>query len=68
MEYTNSQVRELIKEHIHSETDRLMVYDRLVNGYTFERLSEKYSLDVKTVRKRVHRSEEAIFRHLPKIP
>lgn len=68
MEYTNSQARELIKEHIHSETDRLMVYDRLVNGYTFERLSAKYSLDIKTIRKRVHRSEEIIFKHLPKIP
>ena len=65
MEYTNSQVRELIKEHIHSETDRMMVYDRLVNGYTFERLSAKYKLDIKTVRKRVHRCEEAVFKHLP---
>ena len=65
MEYTNSQIRELVKEHIHSEVDRLLVYDRLVNGYTFDRLSEKYQLDVKTVRKRVHRCEEIVFRHLP---
>lgn len=65
MEYTNSQIRELVKEHIHSEVDRLLVYDRLVNGYTFDRLSEKYQLDVKTVRKRVHHSEEIIFKHLP---
>ena len=65
MEYTNSQIRELVKEHIHSEIDRQMVYDRLVNGYTFDRLSEKYGLDIKTVRKRVHRSEEIVFKHLP---
>ena len=65
MEYTNSQIRELIKEYIHSETDRQMVYDRLVNGYTFDRLSEKYGYDIKTVRKRVHRCEETVFKHLP---
>ena len=65
MEYTNSQIRELIKEYIHSEADRLVVFDRLVNGYTFDRLSEKYKLDVKTVRKRVHRCEEILFKHLP---
>ena len=64
MEYTNSQIRDLIKEHIHSEVDRLLVYDRLVNGYVFERLAEKYKLDVKTVRKRVHKCEEILFKHL----
>ena len=65
MEYTNSQIRELVKEHIHSEVDRSLVFDRLVNGYTFEKLSMKYQLDVKTVRKRVHRCEEILFKHLP---
>lgn len=65
MEYTNSQIRELVKEHIHSEVDRSLVFDRLVDGYTFEKLSVKYQLDVKTVRKRVHRCEEILFKHLP---
>ena len=65
MEYTNSQIRELVKEYIHSEVDRSLVFDRLVNGYTFEKLSVKYQLDVKTVRKRVHRCEEILFKHLP---
>ena len=65
MEYTNSQIRELVAEHIHNQVDRKMVFDRLVNGLTFEKISEIYQLDVKTVRKRIHKCEEIIFRHIP---
>ena len=65
MEYTNSLIRELIAEHIHNATDRKMVFERLVNGLTFEKISEIYQMDVKTVRKRIHRCEEILFRHIP---
>ena len=65
MEYTNTQIRELVAEHIHNQVDRKMVFDRLVNGLTFEKISEIYQMDVKTVRKRIHKCEEVIFRHIP---
>lgn len=65
MEYTNSQIRELISEHIHNQVDRKMVFERLVNGLTFEKISEIYQMDVKTVRKRIHKCEEILFRHIP---
>lgn len=65
MEYTNSQIRELIAEHIHNSVDRKMVYERLVNGLTFEKISELFQMDVKTVRKRIHKCEQALFKHLP---
>ena len=65
MEYTNSQIRDLINEYIHNDVDRLMVFDRLVNGHTFDRISINYQLDVKTVRKRIHKCESEIFRHIP---
>ena len=64
-EYTNSQIKDLIMEHLHNQVDRKMVYDRLVNGYTFEKISEIYQLDIKTVRKRIHKCEQELFRHLP---
>ena len=65
MEYTNSQIRDLIMEYIHNATDRKMVYRRLVDGLTFERISEEFLLDVKTVRKRIHKCENEIFKHIP---
>ena len=65
MEYTNSQAREAIAEHIHSSRDRIILEKRLIDGLTFEKISEIYQMDVKTVRKRIHRCEEIIFKHIP---
>ena len=65
MEYTNSQIRDLIMEYIHNQDDRKMVYLRLVDGLTFEKISEEFQLDVKTVRKRIHKCENELFRHIP---
>ena len=65
MEYTNSLIRDLIKEYIHNSTDRKMVYLRLVDGLTFERIGAEVKLDVKTVRKRIHKCEEILFKHVP---
>ena len=64
MEYTNSQIKELIQEHIHNEDDRKMLFLRLVHGKTFEQISEAVEKDPKTVRKRIHRGEEILFKYL----
>lgn len=64
MEYSNSQARELIAEHIHSQRDRLILEDRLINGITFEKLGEKYELSVVQVKRIVYRCEKDIFAHL----
>ena len=63
MEYTNSQIRDLILEHIHSERDRKILYQRLVNGVTFERLSEMFDLSPRQVRTIVHKNEQILFKH-----
>lgn len=72
MEYTNSQIRELIAEHIHNQDDRKMLYARLVNGLTFEQISFRFGFTVKTVRLRIHKGEEILFKHItdcnPKVP
>ena len=41
MEYTNSQVREAIAEHIHSERDRRILERRFIDGITIEKLAEE---------------------------
>lgn len=63
-EYQNSQIKELIQEHIHNEVDRKMLFLRLVNGKTFYEIHELVKLDEKTVRRRIHKGEEALFRHV----
>ena len=65
MEYTNSQIRELIAEHIHNQDDRKMLSMRLIDGMTFEQIGFEMGMTTKTVRLRIHKGEEVLFRHLP---
>ena len=62
MEYTNSQIRELIAEHIHSERDREILCRRLIDGITFERLAEEFAMSPRQIRSIVHREETILFR------
>lgn len=62
MEYTNSQIRELIDEHIHSERDRSILKRRFVDGIRFEPLAEEYDLSVQRVKAIVAKAKKRIFR------
>ena len=69
-EYETDQIVELIKQHIHDKLDRKMLYWRLVDGDTFEEILNKiFNEDkirtVKTVRNRIHKCEEILFKHIP---
>lgn len=63
-EYTNSQIIELIDEHIHSDRDRQMLKSRLVDGLTFEQLAERYDLSVRQTKRIIYKEQEIIFKHL----
>ena len=64
MEYTNSQIRELIAEHIHSERDRAILLDRLVNGLTFEALAERHLMSERQIKTIVYKAEQILYKHL----
>lgn len=65
MEYTNSQIREIIAEHIHSERDRKILERRLIDGITFEKLAEEFDLSVRRTKTIVYKGQARIFRHIP---
>ena len=65
MEYTNSQIRDLIAEHIHNSDDRRMLSLRLIDGMTFENIGFEMGMTTKTVRLRIHKGEEILFKHIP---
>ena len=65
MEYTNSQIRDLIAEHIHNADDRKMLQLRLIDGMTFEQIGFEVGMTTKTVRIRIHKQEQILFKHLP---
>lgn len=64
MEYTNTRIREIIADYIHSERDRRILERRLIDGITFERLAEENELSVSQVKRIIRKDSEILFRHL----
>jgi len=64
MEYSNSQIREIISEWIHSARDREILYDRLIDGMTFEKLAEKHDISVRQTKNIVYKLQVQLFKHL----
>ena len=64
MEYTNSRIRELIAEYIHSQRDRAILERRLVDGITFERLADEFDMSVRQMKSIVYKLQEELFKHL----
>ena len=64
MEYTNSRIREIIAEHIHSERDRALLSRRLIDGVTFEKLAEEFDMSDRQIRRIVYKLQEELFKHL----
>jgi Mor family transcriptional regulator len=62
MEYTNSQVRDLIDEHIHSERDRQIMKRRMIDGVCFEPLAEEFDLSTVQVKRIVRRERTRILK------
>ena len=63
MEYSNSQIRQLIDEFIHSERDRAILCRRLIDGIVFERLAEEFEMSPRQIRTIVHKNEGILFKH-----
>ena len=64
MEYTNTRIREIIAEYIHSERDRKILARRLIDGITFERIAEEQELSVSQVKRIIWKDSEIIFRRM----
>ena len=65
MEYTNSQIRELIAEHIHSVRDRVILEKRLIDGLTYERIAEDVDMSPRQIKNIIYKNEEVLFSKLP---
>lgn len=61
---TNSQIKAVIDEYIHSERDRMILLDRFCNGYTFEKIAEKHDMSTVQIKRIVYKNEMTLFTHL----
>ena len=64
LEYTNSQIREVITERIHNERDRRLLERRLCDGITYEKLAEEFDLSTQRVKAIIYKAEQKIIRYL----
>lgn len=64
MEYSNSQIREVIAEWIHDERNRKILERRLIDGLTFERLAEEFDMSDRQMRRIVLKLQEQLFKHM----
>jgi predicted DNA-binding protein YlxM (UPF0122 family) len=63
-EYTNSQIRELIDEYIHSERDRCILKRHLIDGISYEPLAEEFKLSRSQIARIVPKCERVLFRNM----
>ena len=63
-ELSHSQIEHLVDEWIHSQRDRAILKSRLLDGLTFERLSEMYALSVTQTKTIVRKATDKIIKHV----
>ena len=64
MDYSNSEITDIICEYIHNERNRKLLIRRYVDGVCLEPLAEEFGLSVRQVKNIIYRNEETIFKHL----
>ena len=64
-EKTRSEWELLITEWVHNEQDRAMLCRRLLDGRTFNQLSDEIQpLQIDQVKRRIYRAQEQLFKHI----
>lgn len=64
------EIEKAIDSWIHSERDRIILKKRLIDGYTFQRISDhlhdehEIELSVRQLKNIIPRLEEKLFRHI----
>lgn len=61
IEYLNSEIANVIDEHIHSERDRKILKRRYIDGISYEKLAEESKLSVRHIANIIYKYENIIF-------
>lgn len=64
IEYSRSDIEYAINEWILNERNRNILKRRLLDGLTYERLSEEFDLSVQQIKNIVYKCQDKVFRHL----
>lgn len=64
VDYTNTQITELINEHIHSERDRAILRRRLVDGVCYQDLADEFDRTPRQMQRVVDKLQKELFKYL----
>ena len=60
-QYSNSRLREIVGEYIHSERDRKILIRKYCDSRTIEQLAEEYELSVSQIKRIIYKHSITIF-------
>lgn len=63
-EYTNSEIKNIIEEWIHSQKDREILHLRLIDGLTIEELAERFDRSPRQMQRIINRLQTIVFLHI----
>lgn len=64
IEYSNTEISRAIDDYIHSDRDRQILKSRLIDGLTYDELSDRYHLSARRIKIIVYKAQEGLFKHL----
>ena len=67
MNYTNSQIKAVIDEYIHSERDRQILSRRFIDGIPYERIAEELDMSTRQIMNICYKGKDVLFSELSKM-
>ena len=61
---TNSEIEHFIDEYVRSERDRKILKRRMIDGITYEALSEEFDMSVRQIKNIVYRCQDNVLIHI----
>lgn len=63
-DYSNTDISKVIDDYIHSDRDRQILKSRLIDGLTYDELSDRYHLSARRIKTIVYRAQDGLFKRL----
>ena len=63
-DYSNTDMSKAIDDYIHSDRDRQILKSRLIDGLTYDELSDRYHLTSRRIKTIVYKAQDGLFKRL----
>ena len=63
-DYSRTELTEAIDEWILNQRHRAILKSRLIDGLTYDELSEMYYMSPRQIKRIVYKSQDVLFRHI----